>query len=224
MSEYNLRNKSTSSGSDEDTILQKALDRVLTSAEFIEILCKKISEKVSLKLREDLNSAKSEISIIKKQLDEANRKIELLEQHSRKDNLRIYGLNENRSECTDEEVVKMCREKLKVELLPSDICVAHRLKAKEDGIRPIIVRFTNRKAKKKVFANKSKLRGSKIIIREDLTPRKLSILREANKTLGFRAVWTNEGSIYTKSGNRIIEIKSSEDVLALRPGGAVQVS
>ncbi|KAK9753299.1 hypothetical protein QE152_g3460 [Popillia japonica] len=159
MADYKLGNKSSQSVVDEDTLVQKICDRILASSDLIEVLSEKISDKIVSKLRQDLNDTKKELNLVRNQLNQACERIEYLEQFSRKDNLRFYGIPHTQSENTDEIIIKLCREKLNIEVVPSDISVSHRLKNTASGNRPIIARFTNSNVKKNIFNNKSKLKG-----------------------------------------------------------------
>ncbi|KAK9729452.1 hypothetical protein QE152_g15939 [Popillia japonica] len=94
-----------------------------------------------------------------------------------------------------------------------DCC--HRLPGKQPNHRPILVKFVTRDIKKRVYANKKKLKGSKIVIREDLTaynnqPNKKKLkgskiviredltaynnqlVREAATKFVVRSVWSSE--------------------------------
>ena len=81
---------------------------------------------------------------------------ELLESYNRRDNVRILGLpEESKTSPTDKgetyeksiENVLQLSNKLKAGLDEKDISIAHRLRARNGGPRPIIVRFSRRMAK-----------------------------------------------------------------------------
>lgn len=131
-------------------------------------------------------------------------------------NLRIYGLPEVEDEDTTTVVQEFCRNKLNLELKASEIDISHRLKRKESGIKPILVRFVSRTSKKRVFNNKSKLKGSKIVIKEDLCPEKLALLKKVTESVPYRSAWTSDGKIFVKVRNKIHSIKTTEDVQLLR--------
>ncbi|KAK9696368.1 hypothetical protein QE152_g31950 [Popillia japonica] len=139
-------------------------------------------------------------------------KLEQLAQYTRINNLRVYGVKESPNEDVCKVFGDICREKLNVVVQPSDIDVIHRLKGKEDGVRPIIVRFTSRIVKKKVFTSKSKLKGSKIVIKEDLTPHRNNLLKHLSKRAPPGTYWTYDCKILSKSKNKIFHINTIQDI------------
>lgn len=157
-------------------------------------------------VHEEIGLLRGEVETLKiavKELDErlADRTDEL-EQYQRRNNLRIFGVKETAREDTDEIVAKMCQEKLGVNLPPEAICRSHRIGMPpklgpngETRHRPIIVRFTSYRYRREVHSAKKKLKGSGTTIREDLTMRRLDVLRSAAALHGIRNTWTQDGRI-----------------------------
>uniref|UniRef100_A0A1B6LX41 Uncharacterized protein n=1 Tax=Graphocephala atropunctata TaxID=36148 RepID=A0A1B6LX41_9HEMI len=120
-----------------------------------------------------------------------------LEQYQRRNNVRIFGIKESQGEDTDKLVVKLCREKLGVELPVTAVCRSHRVgrqpRPAADGRelhRPIIVRFLSYRDRRLVFGAKKKLKGSGIVMKEDLTTRRLEVYRTVAAEHGPRQTWT----------------------------------
>lgn len=125
-----------------------------------------------------------------------------LEQYHRRANLRFYGIEETAKESTDDIVVGLCREKLGVELPKSAVSRSHRVGRQPgpaaDGRRlhrPIIVRFVSYRDRQQVFNAKKRLKGSGVVIREDLTVRRAEVYREAVTRYGPRNTWTQDGRV-----------------------------
>ena len=77
-----------------------------------------------------------------------------LEQHGRRNSLRITGIPESDNDDTDLAVLKICSA-IEVEQLvqPSDIAVSHRLGKKEaDKMRHVIVKFVTRNVREWVYS------------------------------------------------------------------------
>ena len=66
-----------------------------------------------------------------------------IEQHSRKGNIRIHGLDEDEREDTLVKVVNFISSKVNVKITKQDVVAAHRLPS-ERSPRPVIVRFARR--------------------------------------------------------------------------------
>ncbi|KAK9730964.1 hypothetical protein QE152_g14131 [Popillia japonica] len=74
-----------------------------------------------------------------------------------------------------------CKEKLNLDVPTTAIDYCHRLFAKEGQQKPIIVKFISRYTKKLVYSKKKMLKGSKVVIKEDLTRANQNLLKEASK-------------------------------------------
>lgn len=91
MTDYNLRNKASANITDEETLIQRIIERILSSDTFIDKISSKIGSIVASALDERINGLVAEVDQLKIRLREANHKIAELEQYSRINNLRIYG-------------------------------------------------------------------------------------------------------------------------------------
>lgn len=218
MADYKLRNKGASGSADEESLIHRVLEKILNSSNFIEKIALKIGETILEKFQDSVNGLRSEVSQLKPQLLETNNRVEQLEQFSRLNNLRLYGIPEQENENTDQTVIDICRNKLNINLSPNHIDISHRLKTQVNGIRPILVRLVNRSTKKNIFNKKSKLKGSKIVIKEDLIHSKLLLLKDAQKCVPLKSIWTNDCKIFVKIDNKIKVINSPDDIKTLRSG------
>ena len=121
--------------------------------------------------------------------------------YQRRDNVRINGLQEDPEETNDQLVEKVLQlgESIGAQVSRADISVAHRLKAKVQGIHQVIVKFTSRHAKEDFYKAKKKLKdvgdGKSIFINEDLTSLRFKMLQAAKTCVGYRNVTTHNGKI-----------------------------
>ena len=114
-------------------------------------------------------------------VDEAHRLIEELEMYARRNAIRIYGVPENKSggeENCVQVATKLFDEKLGLKITAEEISRAHRVgkpaKPPRDPRivqkpRPIILKFLRHDRKAEVIRERRKLKGTNIVIREDLT-------------------------------------------------------
>ena len=117
-------------------------------------------------------------------------------QHSRKDNVRILGLQETPKEDTRAAVCQMIHRKLNLEIKPSDIAACHRLpSAIIDKPKPIIVRFKDRYSKEKVTRERKQLKGSGVTITDDITQDNLKLMNRAKLSGKFESVWYFNGKV-----------------------------
>lgn len=114
------------------------------------------------------------------------KKMDDLEQYSRNNNIRVYGLQEKPNENTHDSILKIINDILKISNITSgDIEKSFRIgKANVEKPRAIFVKFKSHQNKVDVYGNKNKLKGTKITIREDLTKQRIQILNEKIEKYG----------------------------------------
>ena len=189
-----------------------------------ESLRKEVSE---AKDRED--KLKSKLEEVKCTADLADRRSEELSVYMRRNNLRIFGIDEagrDGKEETPEEcegrVLKLFRDKLKVKVERGDIEALHRLgtrkpqpqrrtpgsspgsstqqQQQQGAPRGIIVRFVSRRVRDSVLYARRLLRGTRALIVEDLTPRTYSLLCKVREdTAVCKQAWTKQGTVVMKT-------------------------
>jgi len=131
-----------------------------------------------------------QIDNLKQETQKHRFEIDRLEQYSRRDSLRIIGMEESNGERTNDIVISLARD-MGVDIHPNDISTSHRLphgrrnQNTTDRPRPraIIVKFVRRDTKGLIMRNKRKLKDSRrnVYVVDDLTPLRNKILRELKK-------------------------------------------
>ena len=162
-----------------------------------------------------------ETSYLRDELLELSWKIDDLEQYSRRDNIKITGLEDKAPESpsassdTNRIVIDTCKL-MDVDITENDISTSHWLPGKKPML---IAKFTRRDIKKRIMQSKKKLKKSDPIIYEDLTVPRLRLLREVKKTNGLKRVFTREGVIHclmeTEGRDIRVKIKRPEDLIQI---------
>ena len=128
--------------------------------------------------------------------------LEDLQQYSRRTNVLIHGIEEEEKEDTDKKAHDLFTEQLGLPLVEKDIARSHRLGKKTEGRnRPIIVRMLSYRQKKAVYDKKSKLKGTKVAIKENLTKERYDFYKECKEKYGPKNVCTLDGRIYRYTDN-----------------------
>ena len=117
-----------------------------------------------------------------------------MEQYSRRSCLIFVGIKETGdiSEDTDKAILYVCSDKLGLNLTQEAIDRSHRLgpvreaRAEQGNEvapspRPIIVKFTNYHNRTTVSSSKRKLKGSPVLIMENLTAHRVKLMQQASK-------------------------------------------
>ena len=159
-------------------------------------------------LQEKVTSLEGELARVKDELDEH-------EQYSRRNSLRVYGVKEEKDENTDTVVIDLIKSKLDIEVTEKDLDRSHRVTPRiaSNGPRPIIVKFARHNVRQKVYATRTKLKKTKIFIREDLTMKKQKLMRETLNNGSILKAWSNDGRIraLTKE-SKVINIMRLSDL------------
>ena len=195
---------------------QEILDSVSTLSAQVQSLKQALAQRDAV-----INDLQTEVRELRQQND-------ALEQHGRRNSLRISGIIEEWEENTTAAVVSIANEVMKLDppLRTNDIDISHRLpkprSAKPAEPRPVIVRFVNRTDRFRVIASRTNLKDynedkeHKIYINEDLTAFRAKLfmtVRRLQKKKLFDQTWTK---IKTRNGV-VKSILTYDDVKKLSP-------
>jgi len=157
---------------------------------------------------EETNELRAELKKNDEEIQKVRTQIVECEEYQRRQNLRIFGVQEFAKENTDSVAIKLDKEKLGVKIEQKDICRNHRIGPKSPGI--LTLRFTNYRARVAVFSSKKKLKGTNITpithIREDLCNERLNLLRSATEKFSYKQVWSQEKSGCVKEWYKILSV------------------
>ena len=176
--------------------------------ESLDALSKKIDElETEIKNKDEkIQLLENRVEILEEEKESQGKEIDDLEQYSRRNCLLLHGVVKTNAECTDDIIIKTCAEELGIDVKQEDLDRSHRLgkvKRNDNKPRPIIVKFARYAVRNKVFSNKKKLKGKKLLITESLTVYRMKLLDEARQKYGVRNVWTYDGRVMYKENNEI---------------------
>lgn len=172
-----------------------------------------------------INSLSSDLTTVKIACEEnsnsikaINFKLDELEQYGRRNNLCFFGLPEQRNENTDNLIVSLIEEKMKINIKLSDIERSHRVGRKSDDTkksRPIIVRFCSYRIRADVYNKKKALKGTNTYVHEDLSKLRRGLLGKAVAKYGIKKVWTADGRLYWLDTSDGHERRRTENISVL---------
>ncbi len=129
-----------------------------------------------------------------------------LEQHNRRDYLRIECIQEDIDDSTNTSVIRIAKDYLGVEVKQSDIESSYRLgKQNEDPKKfpwPVMVKFTSCSVCRNVYQKRTKLKtvvNEKIYINENLTKSRYELakqVRSSAKDKKYKSTWTADGKVF----------------------------
>lgn len=206
-------------------------DMTKTAKDVLEIMLPEVTKVITVavsaavaeavnQISETFNNSKAEENFqVQRQTILMKYEYDKLEQYQRSDNLRVYGMEEEREETEEilEEKVIELASNMGVNLESGDISVVHRLGKQRDGGRPVIIRFCRRKKRNAILRKKVELKkkNNKIFINEDLTPLRAAMMKMVKEQTGVRNVTSRNGKIVAwlnEDPNRAIEIDTPDDM------------
>ena len=134
-------------------------------------------------------------------LDNDNRalreELDTMEQYSRRNCLVVHGIPESKEDSGD-AVLHVFNGQLNVPVTPHSIDRSHRLgrfQPSSNKPRPVIVKFVSYETRRQVFSAKRRLKGTKIVITENLTRRRSELLNRTRAQPDVKCAWTTDGRI-----------------------------
>ena len=178
----------------------------------------KASFEFELHERDDrIDALENELKSIRLQNDEA-------EQYSRRNCLIFQGVTEADNENTDETIVKLCKEKMDIEIECKDLDRSHRLGHKKgDKPRGIIAKFANYHSRDKIYRARTLLRkceGTPVFIHESLTKSRSELFWKVKTAFKdhVKVVWTQDGRIIArlKTDDKKVVLTNNDDLRKLK--------
>ena len=125
------------------------------------------------KLRQENDAKDLRIRNLERDVGHLQMRVDDLEQHGRRDSIRIFGLSETTTGTTDEKVLWLCNNRMKLDppLALEEIAVSHRVgkpatpadAASSAGTRPappraLLVKFATRRSRNRVMESRKNLK------------------------------------------------------------------
>ncbi|CAG9817123.1 unnamed protein product [Phaedon cochleariae] len=171
-----------------------------------------------LEMKRDNESTLNILDVSIKELihekDSLIQKYDNMEQETRRNNLRVFNYEERNREETRKEIITLFNHKLATKLTEEDIEICYRIGKKEDNHqkpRGIFLKLKNYDVRQDIYKKKKLLKGTGIMIREDLTRIRVELLAKAIDKASIEDVWTDAGKIYVNSNGKISIIRSKSD-------------
>nr|CAI5847366.1 unnamed protein product [Callosobruchus analis] len=197
-------------------IVQKVSDGVIKT---VEDRLSRLEEKVN-RLTDNstvIQDLKAEVNALKSENDYLLKKQDELDQAKRSNNLRFFQVAEKENENNlISDVTRLIESHLGIKLQDSEIVTCYRIgKKNANKSRGILVTFSNSRIKQLIYNAKKKLKGSGIVIKEDLTGTRFRLMEAAIEKTSVKSVLSYFGNIYVlKNGERFV-IRSDSDLQKL---------
>ncbi|CAH1968512.1 unnamed protein product [Acanthoscelides obtectus] len=138
-------------------------------------------------------------------------KLNNIQQHMRSNNLRLIQIPEAEGENLTDKVYDIFTNKMKVNINKSEITPVYRVGRRNDTKpRHVLVSFTDNSIKMATYNKKKFLKGTKIVIKDDLTPHRLKVVIAASDKFGFKKVWTVNSNMFVKTDKGVEKFSVNE--------------
>ena len=148
------------------------------------------------------------------------------EQHGRRENVRIFGAEEQTGEDVYQQVVDVVK-RTGVKICKSDISECHRLPARGQSGKPIIVKFVLRETKLALMKKKIGLRHQSarhIFMNDDITQLRARLLKSLKEKPDVKAAnMINEKTIVYQTNNDKVVFHTLHDLYECHPGLVMRV-
>ncbi|KAJ2939490.1 hypothetical protein O0L34_g6312 [Tuta absoluta] len=162
------------------------------------------------------------LEMLRAQLELVAGGLDRLETHLRRKVLLFHGVPEVEAEDLPTKVRTILRDQMQLTSIGSDaIEVCHRLGAKRDRNRPVLVRFTTALQRSAVWNTKTKLKGSKMSVSEFLTKPRQDVFAAARDHFGVKNSWSSDGVIVVllpdKTRKRVVTMSALQELVKQYP-------
>ncbi|CAG9812888.1 unnamed protein product [Phaedon cochleariae] len=207
----------------EHTLLEAFNNQNVTRA-ITEIIVKSVASNLAEKFKEydnriaqleaEIDNLKSTTVSVQSNINIADQKkieqkLDNIQQRTKRNNIRLMKVQETDHEKTLEVCIDLFKKNMKLDITEANVCAAYRV-GKNTGDRPrhIVVVFNDNTIEASVYNKKKMLKGTEIILKEDLTAYRLNLMKEASETYGFKNVWSVNGNIFSKGPNGVNKIST----------------
>ncbi|CAG9825699.1 unnamed protein product [Phaedon cochleariae] len=221
-----------------------ALNKCLTDQTFIKTLADSVSKAVTDTVKNKLQQLEQKVTELKNEMNQTKHdnntqiktlggslkkitgenemlrnKLDNMEQEMKKNNLRIFNLQENSQENTSQDIITFFRSKLAISLEDKDIDICYRIGKNDNTRKPrgIFLKLKNFDKRQEIYHKKKLLKGTGVIIREDLTKLRVEMLSKAIEKTSLKNVWTEGGKIFVNIDNKVIIINNNDDFRKVFP-------
>lgn len=172
-------------------------------------------------MEKKLEELKVDITGIRKNNEEAIKRIEKVETEAIKRNIIIFGMEEGENNLSDlkDMMVTLCGKMVK-NFSENDIDFVYRVGKKSDKVRPIKMGFVNCWKKSEILRNRKELKGTKIYVEEEISK---EMLEENKKLIPKMKEERQKGNkAIIRNGKLIVEERQVKEVFNNKDEEAVE--
>lgn len=155
------------------------------------------------------------LRMLRQQISEVLRSVDDIEMRHRQKYLLISGVTDKANEDLPVTISSILHRHFGLtDLSAGSLKKYYRLGTFSEGrTRPIAVCFSDYKVRSSIWKNKTKLKGTSVVVHEFLTKPRQALFHAARKHFGISNAWTSEGNIFVKTPDGSRQRISTHDEL-----------
>lgn len=184
------------------------------------VICVPLMDEIK-ELKDLLSQKDDTITQLQDQISVLEQKNDDLEQYTRRNSLRISGMEETPEEDCYQLVLDLANTTLELDppLTLLDIDRTHRTGTPQpDSVRPILVKFATYRQRQRCMYQRSLLRRKmpNVYLNEDLTAKRSTLLwsaRQAKKSKKIDGCWSSDGRLFIRTNSGTTHLIKNENDL-----------
>lgn len=204
-------------------VIKESIREMLNDDGFISALSVKIEEKTGI------DDMKERLMRLESENQNLRQRMQGMEQYSRRNSVRIIGLEEGKDAEGDdlmEKVKTMFQSKMNLtfEDVAISSCFRAGRKTAEAKTKPrhVVVNFHKQDSKMLLIKNRRRLKDSGIMIVEDLISDRHELLKKCQEIFGTKSTWTLNGTVHVRYNKVKYKVTTSTDIDAIIEGKATK--
>ena len=182
--------------------IQQICEKFFSSEMFLKKLAELITSQIPALVEATIKEYSEKVVSLEDKMDNIEQKLKC-------NNLRIYGLPTKRNINDSQHFISTINKYLNMTLTDNDIDCIYRLPQNNNAL---LVKLRYYDLRDYIYRNKRKLKGSKVVVTEDLTARRYKLYSEVVKLTGKTNTWTAGGIIKSKIDDKVYKIKNASDL------------
>ena len=156
----------------------------------------------NVQMKEQIEDLTSRLSESEKNSKTALQKSNINEQYSRKNNIKIMGVEELENETEQsltEQVITIVATKTKVKLDEHKITPLHRIPGKTGMPKPVLIKLKNNSVKIQIMKKRQEMKRAGYRLVDDVTKQNTSLINRLMLHENIDSAWYFNGSVYAKT-------------------------
>lgn len=166
-------------------------------------------------LKTQVGELAAENENLQKLAESAMSKANWNEQYSRKNNIKIHGLKESKTENVKELVQSVIRDKVGVSVSDDEILAVHRIPGRKGHQRPILLKLKDNSTKGRIMKHRGEMKrktNNAQRFSDDVTKMNSDLINKLLNNQRIKSAWYFNGNVWGQVGERRVKFDIFDNV------------